>query len=144
MIKEHQTVSIWFVSMSKAKNPIKLFRLVRNICRLIGIHPSSQRNSKCRRFNYRNLSALFSMTAISLSTTAFFIFKADTIQNLGITFFVSVSGFIAVIGYLSFIYKMNNVFSLFKEFDKFIAKSKLQRRCYVRVEQIQLIFSSKL
>lgn len=109
--------------MPEAKDSIKIFKFFRKVSKMVGFYPS-QLNPNCP-FNCRNLSVLLSMTTLGLSTAAFCLFKARSIQNLGISFFTANTEFIVVISYLSVIYKMTNVFDLIEKCHEFIEKSEL-------------------
>lgn len=123
-IQKQPTVSFRFFNMSEVRNPIIIFQFYLKSCQWIGLYPSSQLNPK-RRFNCRNISLLLSALAMGLSTTAYFIFKADSIQNRGISFYVSDSSIFVVSSYLSLIFKMTEIFDLIAKFKEFIEKSEL-------------------
>lgn len=66
------------------------------------------------------------MTAMGLSTITFFLYKAETIQDRGITFYIANTDLIVAMSHLSLIYKMTNIFGLIETFDGFIEKSEFK------------------
>lgn len=110
-------------------NPVKLFQSSRELFHLIGTHPSQLSNGS---YNLRSVVALLFITMNMLSSGAFFIFKADNVQDYGISFYTFMTALINLACYPSFRNNMTTIFELMDEFEAFIEQSKLVPRNFMR------------
>lgn len=112
------------IIMSEAKNPFKLFWSLRRFYQLVGLQP--KRNSRVCLMNWRNVFISFIIMAMFLSTTSFFLFEANSIQNMGISWYISITELLIAIIWWTLIHQISNLFRLIEAVDKSIEKSKRQ------------------
>lgn len=101
---------------------IKLFQSVRKSYQAIGLN-LMQSNSTPTKFNQRILFIAFSILQLFMSSTAFFIFKAKTVQERATSFYASTSELLISIVFFTLITKMSDISRLIVLSEKFIEKS---------------------
>lgn len=110
---------------------LQLFKIVRQLLATVGIHPpppplqqlSSSESIRFVPFNWRNLTFMLSSLTMSTSTFAFFLFEAETIQDLGTSFYTTMSELAVALGFFSFVLEMRNAFEIIDKIDAIIRKS---------------------
>lgn len=101
---------------------IKLFQSMLKFCQMMGIHPTVA--NQTYRFNGRNLTFLLSTAQVFTTTAAFFIFRAQTLQEHASTFHGFLTKFTMFIFVLIHTREMPNTLELIQKFEDFIEKRK--------------------
>lgn len=110
-----------------AGNKLKLFQTVQNLYQDVGICPP-QSNAVCAP-NAKNLFILSSLLQFFATTSAFFLFKAKSMQEYAISLFVVLSEFGITIFILIIAQKMSIMLQFIDGMEQFIAKSKRNWNC---------------
>lgn len=117
------TISITlFVIMANTK--IKLFHFLQKIYGQSGIRPS-QSNHNFKSLNLKYLFVLFVIIQFSITSLAYFIFKAKSIGQLADSFYMFLSA-VAGVAFLTIMNsKIDDIHKLIENFEAFIQKSKV-------------------
>lgn len=107
---------MWIMLKSK-----KLFKSVLNFFQTLGIYPLQQNESYT--FNWISLAILLSMIGTCISTATYFLFEAETIDELSIAFYVSVTELNFLVCFVGNIWKMKSILQMIEKNEKFIEKS---------------------
>lgn len=83
---------------------------------------NSSQLSEERLLNLRNLFGLFMFAQHTCSTSAFFLFKAQTFQEYSDSFYISSTALGAALNYTYVVCKMAKVFDLIQNLEKVIEK----------------------
>ena len=102
---------------------IKLFQTVLNSYQAIGLD-SIQSNPKPEKYNQRFLFIVFSMMQMLVSTFAFFIFRAKTVQEFASSFYTSLTELFLMVVLFAHIPRMGDILKLNESYERFIEKSK--------------------
>lgn len=97
---------------------IKLFRNVRKLFRLLGIYPPAKHHQQ--PLNMKNCLNLTFLMLVFVSSFAYFLFKADSVDEYGQTFFVSISCLQFLLYFIVIFSKMKKILKFIKNFEKFI------------------------
>lgn len=100
---------------------MKLFQTVQKCSETIGICPY-HKNHKDSKFNWKN--AVYLVAMVPTGPLLFLLFETERAVEIGLVFYISVSGLASVAAYLEFIRKKENIFKIFASFEMFIEKSK--------------------
>lgn len=111
-------------------NTMKLFQLVQKFYQSMGIYPPIQNNS----INIRNLTFLFAMFLMFVSTAGEFLFKESSIIQQAQTFLVSITEIVSMVNVLTCIWKVGNILNLIEKLQVFIVKSKLLNGKFTRIK----------
>lgn len=99
-----------------------LFQTVQKIYKTMAIHPSlSQTNQFCS-LNYKIQFFLFINAQTLFASTAFLLFKANTVQSLADSFYVSLTHAVSLIHIIITMWKVADILQLIDKFQKFIEK----------------------
>lgn len=101
---------------------IKLFQSLRQFCETLDISYSPQFNQH-RSFNWKILCILIFIIIHTVTSIAFFLFEAKSIQEYGDSFYAILSEFLCLASSPTIISKMPDIFMLIENFEKFIEKS---------------------
>lgn len=107
---------------------VKLFQSTLKYYQTLGIYHPLQPNKKYA-FNLISLSILFSMIASFISTSSYFLFKAENIDESSKTFYVALTELNFSICFLVNIWKMEKIVQMILKAEVFIEKSMLFRFC---------------
>lgn len=100
--------------------PIKLFETVQKINKAMGIsHEAQTSPAKLTK----NLFVIASTTQLFISSTAFFLFEAQTADDYGISFYVSLTTLCVVINFVTVVWKKDRILTLIECYEIFIGKS---------------------
>lgn len=103
--------------------PIKLFRAVRKYFKAMGFYAPPSPIQNCE-LNRKNMFYTFAMAGMFILVTGFFLFKATTIYEYSMSFYMSIA-MITVPAYcVIFIYKMGSIEMLIEKYEEFIGKRK--------------------
>lgn len=100
---------------------IKLFQIVQNSFKILGIHPSQA--NEVIAFNSRNLFSLFCFAQFCILIGGFFILKAETMQEYFSSFFMFSTLFCTGIGFTLLLWRIAEIQELIAKLEKFIEKS---------------------
>lgn len=98
---------------------VKLFAVLRDFYRMMGLSPP-QTNS----LNSKNLFFFLSSTTGFFSIVAFFLFKANSVQEYVNSFHTSVTTLLFLLYFTAIARQMTNATQLIQQFEEFIEKSK--------------------
>lgn len=112
--------TIDFVQFKMSKS-IKLFRYVRKIYRALGIYPPVKHGQN--PFNAKNSINSAFLILTSVSSFAYFLFEADSIDEYGKSFFASISNFELLVYFIVSFLKIHSISKLIRELEKFIETS---------------------
>lgn len=109
---------------------IKLFQSVQKFNKTMGLDILHQRQFSKNHLQF-NLSAklikslffILSTMQLFISSTAFFLIKAQTSADYGISFYVSLTTFCVLINFVTVAWRMDNILTLINRYEKFIGKS---------------------
>lgn len=104
-------------------NNVKLFQSVQEYFKTMGIFPT-QPNQKYS-FNLMSFFILLSMFMLLIPSMAFFLLKAETIEEYFDTFYASSSVLAYIVCFIVNIWKMTNLIELIKRYENSISKRKL-------------------
>lgn len=112
---------------------VKLFQFAQKIYKMMGIRPSkSSQPGQTSSFNLKMLAVLFIVAQLLLSSTAFLIFQADSLQKWADSFYFSLSiancGVYIIVSYS----KIVKILNLIGNFEAFIEQSKSNENERVR------------
>lgn len=126
-LNEIKVIRLWHVIISSKlvvimARPIKLFCFNQKLFQKIGILrlQSNQNNS----FNLKKWLFLFSVIQLSIVFGGFFLFKANTLDERGLTFYVGLSAICFTFYYISSILQIDNILKLIENFEELIGNSK--------------------
>lgn len=100
-----------------------LFQTVQKIYETIAIHPSLWRSNQFCSLNVKIQFFLINTLQTLIASTAFFSFKANTIQLLADSFYVSLTHAVALFYISITIWKVADILQLIDKCEKFIEKS---------------------
>lgn len=98
-----------------------LFRLIRSFFQAMGIH-LSEPNQKFS-FNAKNVLISSSIALFFISSTAFFLFEANSIDEYGLSFYGSATELAVFVTFQINIFYMAKILRIFEKFEKLIEKS---------------------
>lgn len=129
----HYTYSVWLTavfirfhlfsfSSSLTSNmaggdKIKLFQFIQRTYQTFGIYPL-QSNQNGSAINLRKFGFLFNLVQFFLSTTAYLLIEANSLNKYGMGFYTSIT-----IAVFSFFWKMKNISNYIENCERFIEKS---------------------
>ena len=100
-----------------------LFNMVQKNFKTIGIYPSQSRGiCLC---NSRYLFLVFSFIQMIFSSLAYLIFQADTADQYGISFYVTITILTQFFQFVIITQKMPKILNLIEDYKAFVLKSKL-------------------
>lgn len=105
--------------------PIKLFRFTEELYHTIGIY--ALQSKEVRLFNLKNGFCTFVWIQMGTLSGAFFLFKAERLDEYGISFHVTVSVAAGLFYFITTIFQMGNILELIEKFEEFIGRSKYSR-----------------
>lgn len=103
-----------------------LFQAVQKIYKTMAIHPSSSQPYQFCSLNVKLQIFLIIITQTLIASTAFFLFKANTIQSLSDSFYVSLTHVFCLIYIAIKIWKVTDILQLINQYETFIQLSKLK------------------
>lgn len=109
--------------MANKTPKIQLFHSLREFFKVIGMHPLQLNESS---FNLRNVVVLLFLILSSISSGAFYIYKADNIQDYAASCYTFITESVSVICFLSFRNNVKRMFEFMDELEAFIEKSELE------------------
>lgn len=103
---------------------VKLFNTQQNFYKTLGfdIFLSQSCHSKCLA-SAKILFFLISSTQLFISTTAYFLFQAQTADEYEISFYISITIFITVINISTIAWKIRKFLTIIERYEDFIDKS---------------------
>lgn len=104
--------------------PIKLFPSTQKYYQAIGIFPSQLQPSG--QFHWKNLVILCACILCLISIMTYFLFEANSLAELAITFYGCTGLVSAIFYYLTNIFQRENIFELIQKFENFIEKRKFR------------------
>lgn len=111
---------------------VKLFDTQQKLYKTLGfdIYQSQSCHSKCS-ISIKSLFFLISSMQLFISTTAFFLFEARTVDEYGMSFYISITIFSVSINITTIAWKMDEIFVLLRNYGEFIDKSQFLFEKYV-------------
>lgn len=120
-----------------ANNRIRLFQTTQKCFKAVGFYASpSQPNENCQ-FNWKNLYHLFAAVIMIVTVLGFLIFKAQTVYEYGITFYITISFSGLIIHYACIVCKMGKILKLIEVYEEFIER----RKCENLTLELKFLFS---
>lgn len=104
---------------------IKLFQSVQKFQRIQGIYPLQPHQRT--PFNGKNLLILFCVAQMFLSASAFFIFKAQSMYEFGLTLYASLTEVLTFVCITTTLWKIVEVSKFIENTENFVNKSKYSR-----------------
>lgn len=101
---------------------IKLFRYVQKYYRTVGIHPPSK-DHQYPPINGRNPFGLMLLICMIAATFGYFVFKASTIEEYGMSFFSSFYMVNILVLFIVNSLKIRSILNLIQKFEDFIEMS---------------------
>ena len=103
---------------------IKLFHTLKIFYKKIGLSvlPSQLHQPTCS-LNLLNICLLISPIPLYISSTAFYLFEAETADENGTSFYISVTIFAIAINISIIASKMTKILALIEKYEEFITKS---------------------
>lgn len=114
---------VWSRQWMAMDDKIKLFQAIRKSYQAIGLDPI-QSNPTPVTVNIRMFFIAISIMHMMISSFAFFIFQAKTIQEFSLPFSASLTELYILVIFFSLITKMGDISKLNGKYDEFIEKSK--------------------
>lgn len=105
--------------------PNQFFELIRELFQLLGIRPC-QSNQKYN-YNLRNSFVLIILAQLFAASTAFLLFEANSIDEYGQSFYLTVTSLLLVFLWPCFIQNMGDLFKLMEQINTFAAKRKSKK-----------------
>lgn len=102
----------------------KLFRTVRELYETMKIHEHQQSRRFPDWFNLKNSFFFVSMVIMIVTSAAYFLFRANTVQEYSDTFYVALTVATCLGGNFIAILQIANISKLISTFEMFIKKSK--------------------
>lgn len=99
---------------------IKLFQFIQRTYQLFGIYPL-QSNQNRSPINWRKFGFLFNLVQFFLSTIAYLLIEANSLNKYGMGFYTSIT-----IAVFSFFWKMENISNYIENCERFIEKSEYE------------------
>lgn len=136
--------SVWYCTtiMDEAET-IHFFTFIRKLFQRLGIHPPKPQNNTIGSYNWRNSFVLLFLTILFISSTAFLIFKSDSVAKFGSSFYVSISDLLYLFLWAMIVHKMADLFILMEKIDEFVAESKWSLRTLFNQQQYALFLLRK-
>lgn len=110
-----------FVIAAMAKS-VKLFQSVRKSYETMGIY--SSKSNRFSTFNWKIFLIALFIILMLISVVSFFIFKAKSIQDIGISCHLCLSEITTLNNFLLTVWHVPKIFNLIKHCEKFIENSK--------------------
>lgn len=114
--------SVKLANIMTGRDKIKLFKFIRKIYHHIGISPSES-NPKHSLINLKHWFIILCNAQFFLSSTAYLLFKASSMIEYGMAFFISTSIVASTAVYLIFFYKVKNILNYIEKCEGFIEQS---------------------
>lgn len=115
---------ISFILTVVMSSVVKLFITQRKLYKTLGIDIyQSQIWRSMRSINGRSLLFLISALQFYISTTAFLVFEAQTADEYGMTFYISITIVSVAINAITIAWQMDKIFILMRNYEEFIDKS---------------------
>lgn len=126
------SIMILIVNMA---SKMRLFQNIQKMYRMTGIQiPSSPQPSfqfgQKSLLNWKICLILMSQMALSSSTTAFFLFKSETVTDYGSSFSASLMILTNMLFFIVNILKISSIVELITEFENFIEQSECFERLH--------------
>lgn len=102
---------------------IRFFQFNRKLYERVGICPRP--NTWFGSYNLRNSMMLLCLSMMLMASTAFLLFQANSMQEYGAAFYVSVSELANIVCIMVTIPKMASIFSLMEKCEEFVEKGQL-------------------
>lgn len=102
---------------------IKLFQFVRKSYEAIGLDLVQSNPTATAKNRNQRIFIVCSILQTFISSTAFLVFKAETVQEYAASFHVSLSGLFLLIIFFSLGTKMSDISKQYEMYEEFIAKS---------------------
>lgn len=122
-------------------SPIKLFHTFQKFYKTMGLDTDGVSNQSRRSKNllgsikstklWKNLFFIISTLQLSISSTTLFLIDAQTADQYGLTFYVSITTFCALVNYLAITFKLNEISMLITKYEQFISKSWFKNWLYI-------------
>lgn len=111
------------MAVTKAR-PIKLFCFAHKFYQKIGVYQPTQLKQN-QPFNLINTLLLYNLLQFGITTGAFFLFEATSLDEFGLTFYETLTVLSLAFYHVTNIYQIGNVLKLIENFEEFIGTSKL-------------------
>lgn len=103
---------------------VKLFRTVRELYETMKVHEQQQSNRIPDWFNFQNGFFFVSMVIMIITSAAYFLFRANTVQEYSDTFYVSLTVATCLGADFIVLFQFANISKFISTFEMFIDKSK--------------------
>lgn len=101
---------------------VQFFKLIRDLFQKMGICPCHSNQN--RTYNLRNSFILMILAQLFVASAAFLLFEANSIEEYGQSFYLTLTSLLLLFLLPSFIHNMDDLFNLMDEMDKFGLKRK--------------------
>lgn len=120
----HQNCCISLILTVAMSCVVKLFITQRKLYKTLGfdIYQSQLCQSKCLS-SAKSLFFLISSLQLFISTTAFFLYEAQTADEYGMSFYISITILAVAINATSVAWQIDKIFILMRNYEEFIDKS---------------------
>lgn len=114
--------SKWLVETQPSASLVamKFFQLVQKSCQAMGILPSNQ--SPKSSINFITLLILLPTMLFAISSSAFLLFEAQSIQEYRDSVYTCTSMFVCLANFAVIVCKMPNYLQMIEKFEKFVQK----------------------
>lgn len=106
-----------------SERSVKLFNFLQKYYRTVGIHSPQSNQIRCP-FNWKNVFFVICLVKSISTTTAYLLFQAETIIDIGISIFFLACLILGLTLYLIPIWQMGNITEFIESCETFIATSK--------------------
>lgn len=107
---------------STSAGKLNLLQSVRKFQHILGVN--TPRSDQRTPYNGRNLFIQFCVVQMFLSATAFFLFKAQSMYEYGLTLYASLTEVLTFVCMTTTLWKTKEIYTLIGNMENFIAKSK--------------------
>lgn len=122
--KEQMKLVVSLVLPVVMSSVVKLFISQRKLYKKLGLDASAAQSSSSKCLvSGKSLFLLVASTQLFISTTAFFLFKAETVDEYGMSFYISITVLIITIYTSDIAWKMDQISTLMNACEDFIDKS---------------------
>lgn len=101
--------------------PLKLFRIVQKSYQMIGIFP--RQPNQIYPLNSTNVLYLYTMVQFIIVSSVYFLFKAERLDEFGLSFYVTLTATSILFYYVTNIHQIGNILKLIEKFEEFIGNS---------------------
>lgn len=108
---------------------VKLFNTYQKFYETLGFDIFESCCTKCL-ISAKSVFHLIASMQLFISTTAFFLFEAQTADEHGISFYISITILVTTVNISTVAWKMDEILMLIRNYEEFIDKSQFSLNCF--------------